>query len=187
MLLSSISLVVALMGQDVPPTACPIMGEPATAKVSRVVYNGVEVGFCCAGCDVTFKKDPAKALKKASGNKLTVGTFLFDPISKNRIEPKKGMSYSDYAGVRFYFESGANKAAFDKDPKSHWTWTERESVNCPVMSGNAVTAVKAAGYLDHKGVRYYICCEGCAKPLKADPAKFAAAAKVAVPKAVSVN
>ena len=42
---------------------CPVMG----GKINRSVYTdheGKRIYFCCAGCDATFKKDPAKYLKK---------------------------------------------------------------------------------------------------------------------------
>lgn len=48
---------------------------------------------------------------------------------------------------------------------------------CPVMKGNPVTA--ASPYVDADGYRIYVCCGGCAKAVKADPAKYIAEMKTA--------
>ncbi|MBV6457401.1 MAG: hypothetical protein HONBIEJF_00509 [Fimbriimonadaceae bacterium] len=183
---ATILAAVAFAGVQEAQTSCPIMGEPASAKVAKVLYNGIEVGFCCGGCDGTFKNDPVKALKKSAENKLTVGVFLFDPISKNRIEPKKAAAHTDYAGIRFYFESAANKAAFEKDPKANWSLTTKESTTCPVMGGEIKSVAKASEYVDYKGTRYYTCCPGCVARFKADPEAYAAKAKVVEAKAVTI-
>ncbi len=39
---------------------------------------------------------------------------------------------------------------------------------CPVMGG----AIDKSQYVDHDGKRVYICCKGCAAPLKKDPATY---------------
>jgi YHS domain-containing protein len=47
-------------------SVCPVLGEKVDPKVKTVKYNGKEYGFCCAGCDVKFQKDPAKYAKNLS-------------------------------------------------------------------------------------------------------------------------
>ena len=44
---------------------CPVTGEEFTVKDStvQVTYNGKRYGFCCADCQPTFAKDPAKYAK----------------------------------------------------------------------------------------------------------------------------
>jgi YHS domain-containing protein len=42
---------------------CPVMGGAIDKKV-YVDHEGLRVYFCCDGCQGTFKKDPAKYLKK---------------------------------------------------------------------------------------------------------------------------
>lgn len=42
---------------------CPVMGRKVNPKVKLEVYNGKAYGFCCAGCDAKFAKDPAKYSK----------------------------------------------------------------------------------------------------------------------------
>ncbi len=44
-------------------TNCPVMGGPIDKSV-HVDYKGKRVYFCCSGCIDTFKKDPAKYIKK---------------------------------------------------------------------------------------------------------------------------
>lgn len=44
-------------------TACPVL----SGKINRdiyVDYKGERIYFCCKGCDVEFKKDPEKYMKK---------------------------------------------------------------------------------------------------------------------------
>lgn len=44
-------------------TTCPVLGGRVDRKVF-VDYQGYRVYFCCPGCDVQFRKDPEKYLKK---------------------------------------------------------------------------------------------------------------------------
>ena len=48
--------------------------------------------------------------------------------------------------------------------------------NCPVMKGNAINPKL---YVDANGYRIYVCCGGCIKEVKADPAKYIAKMKAA--------
>lgn len=43
-------------------TKCPVEHEAIDPKITYV-YEGKTIGFCCASCIDTFKKDPAKYLK----------------------------------------------------------------------------------------------------------------------------
>lgn len=49
-----------------PLTVCLVAGEKLGSMGDPVVYihEGREVRFCCASCEATFKKDPAKYLAK---------------------------------------------------------------------------------------------------------------------------
>lgn len=55
------------VSEEVPTTAwntvCPVMGKKVNPKVKLEVYNGKAYGFCCAGCDAKFAKDPEKYVK----------------------------------------------------------------------------------------------------------------------------
>ncbi len=51
---------------------CPVMGEEVDADAPTTVYKGKVIGFCCAGCEKKFAKDPERYMKKLSedGSKL---------------------------------------------------------------------------------------------------------------------
>jgi membrane fusion protein, copper/silver efflux system len=53
-------------------TICPVMGNPVDPKSPTVEYKGKLIGFCCGGCDDTFKGNPEKYLKNLNndGNKF---------------------------------------------------------------------------------------------------------------------
>ena len=42
---------------------CPVMGNKVNPKIGTVSYEGKAYGFCCAGCDAKFAKNPAKYSK----------------------------------------------------------------------------------------------------------------------------
>ena len=52
---------------------CPVMGNAVNPNAPTVQYKGKTIGFCCAGCDKTFQKDPDKYMKNLSedGSKFT--------------------------------------------------------------------------------------------------------------------
>ncbi len=35
---------------------CPFTGEPVSASVQTVAFNGQDIGFCCNGCSSKFAK-----------------------------------------------------------------------------------------------------------------------------------
>jgi YHS domain-containing protein len=186
MLLTTIALLTVGFGQqDKAPLVCPMMGSEIHADSPAVDYNGVRYQFCCAGCDSKFMANPTEALKAEMLKDKMVGVGLFDPVSGKRITEKKAKGSSDFAGVRFYFESEANKATFDAEPKKYGTAPKNEVMVCPVM-GKKVTYATADSYVDYNGVRYYACCGGCSPMLKQDASKFASgvAKSVQAPKAV---
>lgn len=51
-----------------------------------------------------------------------------------------------------------------------------KTTKCAVMPDNPVTIANAEKnhmYVDYKGKRYYMCCDGCPQSFKKDPAKYA--------------
>ena len=67
-------LVPALLAADAPKKAeekkpkpvnavCPVTDEPMDPK-NTVQYKGKTIAFCCADCPDSFKKEPAKYMKK---------------------------------------------------------------------------------------------------------------------------
>lgn len=187
-MLTTIALASALLSVSASEPVCPVMPSHALpAKPIFMEWNGGSFGLCCGGCEAPFTKEPMKFIKTATEKNQIVGTFLFDPISKKRLEAKNAKASFDFGGVRYNFENEANMTAFkamaaDKMVK----WPEKQSMTCPV-SGEAIPSQsKAAGYMDFEGVRYYACCEGCMPTMLENPAKVVAKIKDTV-KPVSVT
>jgi len=42
---------------------CPVMGNPISDTAPTYYYDGKLWGFCCAGCDTKFAKNPDKYIK----------------------------------------------------------------------------------------------------------------------------
>lgn len=172
------SLLLALQGHNVPPTLCPVTFEPAVDSAKAVDWSGIRFTFCCGSCDATFAANPKVALEKAAKADKTIGVFMFDAVSKMSIDPAKAKGgYSDYKGVRYYFENKEEKASFDAEPKNFATLPKKEALYCPINKAKVASYGKASGYADYNGVRYYFCCAGCEKPFAEEPAKFAEIAK----------
>jgi YHS domain-containing protein len=168
--------------------SCPITLQPVVKGSKITDWNGVRFTYCCPGCDSQFEKDPRAALEKAAKAGKAVGLFLFDPISKKPIDSAKAKGgFSDYKGVRYFFDSGDEKTAFDKEPSKFGALPTKEALFCPVSKERVETYAKASGYGDFEGVRYYYCCAGCETPFEKEPAKYAPAAKdyVRLPKATT--
>jgi YHS domain-containing protein len=161
-----------VIGQNAPALVCTVNpGHEADTELS-LEYAGVKNYFCCEDCVPKFKAEPAKYMKAAAELKAPVGEFLFDPVSGKRIKSDKARGTVDFKGVRYFFASKENLAAFNKDPKKFSTVPAKESLVCPVMKEAVATYSKADSYVDYKDVRYYLCCAGCVKPMQTDPAKY---------------
>ena len=52
-------------------TTCPVMGGKIDKSIF-VDHEGKRVYFCCDGCPETFKKDPAKYIKKLEDEGVTL-------------------------------------------------------------------------------------------------------------------
>ncbi len=170
-----------------PTTVCPIMGNTANPKGPTVEYNGAVYAFCCGGCDTKFAKDPAAALKNPALKGKIAGTYLFDPVSGNRVHPGEVTLFAEFEGTRFFFENEKNLAAFKADSKKYGKLPAKEAMNCPV-TGEAVEAYSdASGFADVDGVRYYFCCGGCEKGFTAAKLNPEAKKHVGVPKAIAVK
>lgn len=173
---------------------CPVAGSAVTTDSPAMDYMGVRYRTCCENCKGAFMKDPASILKAEKNKGKLLGVSLFDPISGATINPSKAKGgFSDYNGVRFYFDRAGEKATFDADPKKYGTIPEKESMFCPVLKVELKNYYGTNGFVDFEGVRYYACCAACFGQMKSGMAKFApnaadhiAAAKVlAVPPAIA--
>ncbi len=47
-------------------TVCPVVGGTVSLKHPKILYKGKIYGFCCAGCDKKFMKNPAMFMKNLS-------------------------------------------------------------------------------------------------------------------------
>lgn len=166
------------------PLVCPIMGGEVAHETMKTAeysdYNGVRYWYCCGGCKAKFEKEPAKyAAQRAKGT--ASGAFLFDPVTGARLNHDKAIhEFSDYNGVRFMFASAENKAVFDMDPKKYGALPVKEALYCSPGKEAVPSYGFSSGYVDHKGVRYYMCCAGCEKPWAKEPDKHAEASKAYV-------
>lgn len=151
---------------------CPVMGSAVADNSSVVEFNGSRYQFCCAGCDSNFTKSPEAFLKTQRSAKNTVGLFLFDPVSRLRLDVDKAKTTADFDSVRYPFQSEANKAAFLANPKKFATVPAKEALYCPVGKEAVPSYSKASDYVDYDGVRWYMCCAGCGGPFEKDPKKY---------------
>jgi len=171
MLNTLIAFAAVAFGQA-PALKCPVMGSAVAADSPLVEYNGAKYSFCCGGCDANFAKAPEDFLKtqRKAGN--TVGTFLFDPVSRLRLDLSKAKATADHESIRYPFASEANKAAFLASPKKFASVPAKEALYCPVGKEAVPSYSKASDYVDYDGVRWYMCCAGCGGPFEKDPKKY---------------
>lgn len=179
-----IAMVPATVGDDA--LKCAVMGAPTTEKSRAIEYAGAKFPFCCGGCDAAFAKEPGKYLADASKSGTTIGMFMFCPVSGEKLDMDKVKETVDYKGMRYGFCCGDCKGAFQKDPAKYAKLPEKESLVCPVSGEKIESYSAASGFVDHEGVRYYLCCGGCADPMKKDAAKVLAGGKAKITKPVSI-
>ena len=154
MALSLLASVLMLSAQT-SPLVCPVMGDRVNARSAAYEYNGARFAVCCAGCTAKFFKQPLEVLTKANENKWVTGEFLFDPVTRTLLRTKKLKAFSDFEGVRFYFDSAENKATFDKSPKTYGTLPKKEVPLDVVAKEEFLVYSRMAGYFDLDGIRFY--------------------------------
>lgn len=177
-MIATLAFASLLLGAAETPLSCPIMlDNAANMKSSAFLAGGFEFHFCCGGCDAKFKADPNGSVKKAAAAKKTVGSSLFDPTTGLRIKPEAAKGWSDFKGIRYYFADEAGAAKFKKNPGSFTATPKQEVLYCVVAKEEIASYADSAGYLDRKGVRYYMCCPDCIGKFKAAPDSFTANGK----------
>ncbi|MCW5943360.1 MAG: hypothetical protein KIS66_14100 [Fimbriimonadaceae bacterium] len=186
-MIATFTALILLASPQTAPLKCAVMHEAADLKIAKVDFNGARFSFCCGGCDGTFQKSPEKYLTKESLKGDVVGEFLFDPVSGKRIAAKDAKAQADFGGLRYYFESAANKASFEQHKAAFGAMPKKEALYCAVMGHAVKDYASAGGFVDHEGTRYYVCCADCLAAMKKEPGKFVAKAadQVKPPKAVS--
>lgn len=171
MIQSLIAFTAMALGQT-PALKCPVMGSAVAPSSPVVEFNGSRFQFCCAGCDSNFAKSPGAFLKTQRGAKNTVGVFLFDPVSRLRLDVDKAKATADFESIRYPFQTEENRKAFLANPKKYATIPSKEALYCPVGKEAVPSYSKASDYVDHEGVRWYMCCAGCGGPFEKDPKKY---------------
>ncbi len=106
---------------------CPVEGGDVDSAVT-VEHEGKTIGFCCAGCDTEFKKDPAKymaivakeqkdAKKADAGKKEEAKLNTKCPDSDDEITD--ATLTKEYKGRTIAFCCDGCIKDFDKDPKKY--------------------------------------------------------------------
>lgn len=171
-MLNTLIVFTAMAFGQSPALKCPVMGSAVAPNSPVVEYNGAKYAFCCGGCDANFAKSPEAFLKTQRSAKNTVGVFLFDPVSRLRLDLDKAKATADFDSIRYPFASEENKTAFLAAPKKFAAIPSKEALYCPVGKEAVPSYSKASDYVDHDGVRWYMCCAGCGGPFEKDPAKY---------------
>lgn len=130
---------------------CPVEGGKVDPEVT-VTHEGKVVAFCCAGCDETFKADPAKYLA------------IIAKEPRNQADGEKGEAKEDAK-----HEEGEHGEA----EKGQGEGEEKEAklnAKCPVSGDDADPKMTA----DYKGRAVAFCCEDCAKDFEKNPKKYLA-------------
>ena len=175
----------AVVGDPYPLDKCPLSGKALTADAVVVVKDGREFKFCCNGCKGKLEADPAAVIGKVdaaileaekaaypldvcimSGEKL--GDKTTDVVINNRLVKFCCADCVD----GFKKDVAANMAKLDAAviEKEKGSYTAK---TCPVSGeelgkmGDPLNVVIANQMVS-------LCCKGCEKKLRAEPAKYIA-------------
>jgi YHS domain-containing protein len=169
-MLTTIAISAVLFGQAQQVT-CPVMGSPVAQNSKVVEYAGAKFSFCCPGCESNFAQSPSKFLESTKA-KTVAGVFLFDPVSRQRLEIHKAVSTADFKGIRYPFSTSENRSKFLSSPDRFAKRPSKEALYCPVGKEVVKSYSKASDYVDHNGIRWFMCCDGCGGPFEQDPTKY---------------
>jgi YHS domain-containing protein len=169
---SSLMLAAAIAAPANSPLSCAVMGSPTNDKSPAIMASGIRFPVCCPGCDGKLKKETAKYFEASVKAGKTVGEFLFDPVSRDRILAEDARSSMDYKGLRYHFSTTANLNTFKADPAKFAKKPAKETLFCVVMEEKIKTYDEADSYVDHEGVRYYMCCSDCKVKFQKDPKPY---------------
>lgn len=126
---------------------CPVKGSPVDPKVT-LVWNDIEVAFCCADCPEKFKAEPLKYMPALLRDLAT------------QLAAAKAQTPGERAGG-----SAAPRAARAAQGAA---LVDLSNANCPVMGGTA----KASVFGVYHGMKVRFCCPGCDAKFQADPARY---------------
>lgn len=175
----------AVAGDPYPLDKCPLSGKALTADSVVAVKDGREFKFCCNGCKGKLDADPAAVIGKAdaaiieaekakypldtcimSGEKL--GDKAVDMVINNRLVR---FCCAD-CGNNFKKDIAGNMKKLDAaviaKEKSSYKLTK-----CPV-SGEELGSMGEPDTVVIANQMISLCCKGCEKKLRAEPAKYLA-------------
>lgn len=175
----------AVVGDPYPLDKCPLSGKALTADSPSAVKDGREFKFCCNGCKGKLETDAASVIGKAdaaitekekpaypldtcimSGEKL--GDSAVDSVINNRLvrfccgDCAEGFK-KDVAGNMKKLDA----AVIEKQKASY------ASKTCPV-SGEELGSMGDPLNVVIANQMVSLCCKGCEKKLRAEPAKYIA-------------
>jgi Cu+-exporting ATPase len=105
---------------------------------------------------------------------------VVDPVCGMKILPEKAAGKQEYEGQTYYFCSKSCTEKFKTDPAGYVSpkpvakaspAAAAKLITDPVC-GMQVDPVTAAGMVEHGGVRYFFCSQGCVSKFQADPSKY---------------
>lgn len=110
-----------------------------------------------------------------------------DPVCGMVIDPSKAAGSSVHQGTSYFFCSAGCKSKFDSAPDQYLkTFSHAEASaagNEPSIDpvcGMTVNPAKAAMNVEHQGVTFYFCCQGCATKFRSRPQKYLQLSQAAV-------
>ena len=144
---------------------CPVEGGEVDPEVT-VVHKGKTIGFCCAGCDTEFKKEPAKYMAKVDAE--------LKEQAKGEAE-KDGEKHESHDGDAKHAEGDhaddAHAEGEDKQAEGEGdAKAAKLNAKCPVSGDDADPKLTS----DYKGRTVAFCCEECAKDFEKTPKKYLA-------------
>jgi P-type Cu+ transporter len=116
-------------------------------------------------------------------------TDVKDPVCGMTVDPAKAAAAVEHEGTGFYFCCQGCAAKFRAAPEKYLKPAAPPLVT---LSGNTRTAIdpvcgmkvdpaKAAATVEHEGVNYYFCSQGCAAKFRAAPEKYLQSKQAAAP------
>jgi hypothetical protein len=171
-------------GDPYPLETCPVSGKKLDEKAVAKVIDGREVKFCCGGCPDKFTADKAasfakldEAIIQAQKADYPVATC---PVSGKEVAADAGVDKVE--GNRLVrFCCGGCPAKYEADPATYsakldeaivTAQKEKYPLDTCVVSGEKLGEMGEPADLVIQNQLVRLCCAGCEKKLRQDPAKY---------------
>jgi len=90
---------------------CHMEVETANAQYTYD-YEGETYYFCCAGCKLTFSKNPEQYIQQEQ-------TVAIDPVCHMEVDIATAQYTTEHGGETYYFCCAGCKMSFEKDPQAY--------------------------------------------------------------------